>query len=611
MLPFLLLACTGSEPESPPPYTEEREPCADFDASRKALYGDLHAHTGFSFDARVYDNRLTPADAHRFAMGEAVGLTPYDADGNPTRTVQLDRPLDWVAITDHGEFLGEVARCTTEGAPGYDSSVCTRYRDPAGNGAFDFGTVMASDDPTRWPEVCGDDGCIPEASERWTAMQTAAEAAYDRTAACAFTAFPSYEYTNTRGVSNRHRNVVFRNATVPALPITTFEAPTEVALWTQLEAQCTNAGTGCQAISIPHNSNLSNGWEFTLEGFTQSELELRARVEPIVEIFQHKGDSECRNQHVNGEVDPLCDFEKLRPAGDELCNEQLGNGGMRLWGCSHRLDFVRNVLLEGLAEQRAGRVNPYRLGITASTDTHNGTPGYVDSVDFQGHVGSVDDTAGKRLGDGNITHDTIITNPGGLTGVWAEENSRDAIWRAIERREVFATSGPRIDIRFFAGWDLPEDACTGDDLALYDEGVPMGGTLPDRRRADAPTFALRADQDRAGLAKLQIIKGWVDGQGVHEQVIDVVTADETSVDTATCEPSGGAANLCALWTDPDFDPDRHAFYYARAVEGPTCRWTTRQCASFSAEERPPRCDEVPETVQQRAWSSPIWFEAEG
>ncbi len=588
MLILALLACAPSE--DPFAYSEQREPCADFRPDRRALFGDFHVHTGFSFDARVYDNQMSPTDAHDFARGSAIELTGG-------RALQLTTPLDFVGITDHAEFLGEVARCTTPGADGYDSGVCVDYRG-GDDGALDFGSMMANPDPTRWPEVCGDDDCRPEAGERWQAMAAAAEAAYDRTSACSFTAFASYEYTNTRGISNRHRNVVFRNADVPALPVTTFEAKTPVELWRQLDEQCNEADDSCDVIVIPHNSNLSNGWEFTLADQSFADLELRARMEPLVEVFQHKGDSECSGQHSNGAADPLCDFEKLRPPTDPLClGDELGTGGMRLWGCSNRLDFVRNVLLEGLSEAAAGRPNPYRLGIMASTDTHNAAPGYTESEDFQGHVGTVDDTIDKRLGDGNITHDTIITNPGGLIAVWAEENSRDAIFRSLRRKETFATSGPRIIVRFFGGWNLPTDVCSGPDLALYDDAVTMGSELT-RSRADAPSFAVRATRDRTLLERVQIVKGWVDADGTpHEQVTDVSGS------------AGGAGDdaLCAVWTDPSFDADLHAFYYARAVEVPTQRWTARQCATFTDAERPPRCAEMPATVQQRAWSSPIWY----
>ena len=619
----LALGCPADSEEPPATYVEDREPCAQRDPLRRVLYGDLHVHTSFSFDAVNYGNRLSPADAYRFAKGESVNLPPLDEEGTPTRPARLDRPLDFVAVTDHGEFLGEVAICLTPGMDGYDSATCQDFRSDSSNGAFDFGFLLSSADPERFSDVCGDDGrrCLDAALPRWQAMQAAAETHYDRTAECRFTAFPAYEYSNTEEVSNLHRNVVFGHEVVPALPRTHMESPTPLALWEGLEGDCESAGPGCDVIVLPHNSNLSNGTLFAPDypgAFSDKDqrriAELRVRMEPIVEVFQHKGDSECSPRF--SPEDPYCDFEKLRPEGDLNCGEPTGNGGMRL--CSHRLDFVRGVLGEGLAEEQRLGINPYQLGFIGSTDTHNGTPGLVDSYDFPGHVGLVDDTDAKRLGEGTVTHDAIINNPGGLAAVWAEENSREAIFAALRRREVYATSGPRISLRFFGGSQLPADLCDqASPIAAVDSlAAPMGSTIP----ADPSlSFFVQANHDpgvegKPGLPlqQIQIVKVWRDASGAHaEQAFTVAGSaqSDAAVDTSTCSTSGsGAESLCAVWQDPEYDPSQSAVYYARALENPSCRWSTRQCANFASSERPARCDDgsVPETVQQRAWSSPIW-----
>lgn len=632
LLAALSPSCGGpGAPEgAEPTYTEEREVCADRNPHRNAYYGDFHVHGAYSFDARNYESTVTPEQVYAFARGESVQLGPLDAQGVGTREVSLDRPLDFLSATEHSDFLGEINICTTPGAPGNDSAICDAYRGGDPDAAFDFGVMLAQENPTRSADLCGEDGtgCESYAQERWELMQDAAESAYDRTASCELTTFVGYEYTNTFQVSNLHRNVIFRNAEVPIRPVTTFEANTPLALWQQLDEQCTQADGDCDVVVLPHNSNLSNGRLFDPEWFEEHTddpaeeaelIALRARMEPVVEVFQHKGDSECRNGYGDPE-DPACSFEKLRPADDDLCNGELGGGGMRLWGCSHKLDFVRNVLKEGLAEERRAGFNPYRLGFIGSTDTHNGTPGLTRTIDFPGHVGTVDDTPAKRLGDGTITHDAFINNPGGLAGVWAVENSRDAIFEAFQRRETFATSGPRIPVRMFAGYQIPEDLCDRDDRVekAYAGGVPMGGVLETKNRA--PRIALWADADTGterqpgvGLAKLQIVKGWVDGSGTHEQVIDVIEAGSSgALDEATCEASGGDAQLCTVWEDPDWDPDKPTFYYARALEVPTCRWSTRECAAFADADRPPRCDSgtVEEHVQQRSWGSPIWTSTE-
>jgi len=621
----LALGCPADSDESPAVYVEDRQACAQQEPLRRVLYGDLHVHTSFSFDAVNYGNRLSPDDAYRFAKGELVHLPPLDEAGLPTRPARLDRPLDFVAVTDHGEFLGEVAICLTPGMDGYDSATCQDFRSDASNGAFDFGFLLSSADPERFSDVCGDDGrrCADAALPRWQAMQAAAEAHYDRSAECSFTAFPAYEYSNTEEVSNLHRNVVFGHEVVPALPRSHMESPTPLALWEGLEKDCESAGPGCDVLVLPHNSNLSNGALFVPDypgAFSEKDqrriAELRARMEPIVEVFQHKGDSECSTRF--SPEDPYCDFEKLRPEGDATCGEQTGNGGMRLWGCSHRLDFVRAVLGEGLAEEQRLGINPYQLGFIGSTDTHNGTPGLVDSYDFPGHVGLVDDTDAKRLAEGTVTHDAIINNPGGLAAVWAEENSRDAIFAALRRREVYATSGPRISLRFFGGSKLPADLCEqASPIAAADSlASPMGSTISGDT---APFFFVQAEQDpgvegKPGLPlqQIQIVKVWRDASGAHQEQTFTVAGSaqsDAAVDTGSCLTSGsGAESLCAVWQDPGYDTTESALYYARVLENPSCRWSTRQCANFAPSERPARCDDgsVPETVQQRAWSSPIW-----
>lgn len=633
MIPLLLLllGCKDAPDDSgtAPPPGEDREDCAKAFPERTALYGDFHVHTALSFDAGGYGLKLRTADALAFAKGEEVGIPPYDEDGNATRTARLERPLDFVGITEHSELLGEVSICTDSSKEGYDTETCQGYRE--GIGALEFGTYMAAPDPKRSEDICGEDGqrCRDAAAERWSEMRTATSAAYDRTSACTFTAFPSYEYTNTEYISNLHRNVIFKNDTVPELPVTYYEAPTPAELWSQLDSQCNQAGNGCEVLVIPHNSNLSNGQLFTPtnSGNTSDDLEeakLRAKLEPLVELFQHKGDSECRNgfDDVVAEDDPLCDFEKLRPQGDDQCGDTPGAGGMRLWGCSHRLDFVRNVLKEGLSEEDRLGINPYKLGFIGSTDTHSGLPGFVDSQDFLGHVATMDDTPVERLSEGNITHDAAIYSPGGLAAVWATENTRTAIFEALQRKETFATSGPRIPVRFFAGADIPTDLCEDPDrLATADErGVPMGGSIDGL--GSSPRFIAWAESDPGtsaspgvDLQRLQIIKGWRDGDGVlREQVYDIAGDPENgaSVNTDTCAPSGsGAESLCAVWTDPDFSPSESAFYYVRAVENPTCRWSTRQCNQLAEDGEDPlpvRCtdDSLPLTAQQRAWSSPIW-----
>jgi hypothetical protein len=616
-------------------YTEDREPCADRNPLRNAYYGDLHAHTLLSFDAYGYDLRVTPAQAYGFAHGEEIRLPPLDADGNGTRSARLLRPLDFAALTDHLDLVGEVRLCLTPGSPPYDTPECADFRAGGEMAVAHLGMMLAQEPPERSSAICGADGadCRTATAEVWGEIRAAAEAAYDRSATCGFVSFPGYEYTATPFVSNLHRIVVFRTAAVPDLPPTRFEQPAPLGLWTELAATCLDAGTACDVIVVPHNANWSNGRLFALdygEAPTLEEqrrvAELRARLEPVFEIFQHKGNQECKNGFagVLGLPDPFCDFEQIREADFEDCGDGVGVGGVIGMGCISRLDFLRNVLKAGLQERARLGFNVYRLGVIGDTDTHNGAPGNVAERGFPGHVGLVDDTPLKRLGDGTVTHEGLVNNPGGLAGVWAEERSRDAIFSALRRRETFATTGPRISVRFFAGWEYPADLCGRSDLVAtgYAQGVPMGGLLPARpTAATAPTFVVHAAADPGttgnpgtSLQVVQIVKGWLDAGGVsHERVFDVAGDRDNgaAVDPATCTPTGaGADELCAVWTDPEFDAAQQAFWYVRVLENPTCRWSAWDCLALDPAERPPPCSDpaVARVIQERAWSSAVWYE---
>jgi hypothetical protein len=614
-------------------YTEAREPCVAHNPMRSVYFGDLHVHTTYSFDAHIFDVRTTPEQAYRFARGEPVSLPPLDADGQGTQVLRLERPLDFAAVTDHSEFLGEVQVCTTPGSPGYDSADCQTFRGDSYGAARRFGLMFTPRTPQRSSGICGPDlqGCSVPAGEVWQRIQQAADAAYDRSAQCAFTSFVAYEYSASPGASTLHRNVIFRNDRVP-FPTSVFEEPTPQGLWTELKATCLDAGTGCDVLAIPHNSNESNGRMFFVEypGATsveeeRAQAEFRAAIEPVAEIFQHKGDSECMNglSGILGQPDEQCDFEKRRQPPFPDCGDGTGALGTTGAGCVSRLDFLRGVLLAGVQESERLGVNPYRLGIIASTDTHNGTPGATEESTFIGHRGTDDGTPETLLGPGILTPGGIIFNPGGLAAVWAEENSRPSIFDALRRREVFGTSGTRIVVRFFGGWNFPGGLCDDPNMVRtgYARGVPMGGQLaPQPPGSAAPVFvvsALRdpgtADRPGTPLQRLQIVKGWIENGEAHQEVFDVAgdAHNGASVDERTCTTSGpGFDSLCTVWTDPAFSPAQHAVYYVRVLENPSCRWNTYTCNALPPEQRQPACDDpsVPKTIQERAWTSPIWYE---
>ncbi len=427
--------------------------------------------------------RTTPPDAYRFARGEAIQLPPLDEHGVGTTEVRLDRPLDFAAVTDHAEYLGEASSAPP---PAHPPTTRPRACITAPPFARSLGLNVGADPPVRADFCQGSSVCADAVGPVWKVIQDAAEEAYDRTADCRFTTFVAYEYSLSPIGANLHRNVIFRNAKTVASPITTYEAETPRDLWAMLSLQCKRAGTGCDVLAIPHNSNLSNGRMFEVEypGATTEEEQrraaaLRAEMEPLVEVFQHKGDSECilGLGPATFATDELCAFEKQHAAPYDDCGaDGTGKGGLGGFGCVSWRDYLRGALETGLLEGERLGENPYKLGFIGSTDTHNGTPGATEETKYRGHLGLADQSPESSLGGGAIAGTPILSNPGGLAGVWADENSRDAIFDALRRRETFATSGTRIVVRMFCGLGLPRGPLRAADLVAegYLRGVPMG-----------------------------------------------------------------------------------------------------------------------------------------
>ncbi len=639
---LITVACDNPSPETPSAGEEEtpvkkvfeetREACEDRNPLRNVYFGDLHVHTRLSFDAWAYDVRVGPVEAYRFAKGESVFLPPLDTDGKGTREVRLARPLDFAAITDHAELLAETQLCADPESAAYDVERCQNYNQGGGEAVDALALVLGSEDPVRWPEICDREGvdCSGVADQLWTELKLATEQAYDTSSACTFTAFHGYEYTSARSISNQHRNVLFRGQETVNRPITFFEAPDPLSLWRQLEQECLLRPGGCDVITIPHNANWSNGNLFRptrdlIDGKEeQADLAtLRARIEPLVEMFQHKGDAECRNglEGINGEEDPHCTFEKMRIGPVEDCGEGTGAAAMIGLGCLSRRDFARSTLLEGLREEAELGVNPWRLGLIGGTDTHNGTPGLTEeSLQFPGHLGIDDDSPEERLGYGTLIPGGALANPGGLVAVWAEENSRNSLFDSLQRKEVYGTSGTRIVLRLFGGPDLPAGLCDQQDGVQQADasGVPMGGSLTGID--SSPSFFVTAladvgteDYPGTPLNRVQIVKGWLDLEGnMNQKVFDIAggSSEASSLNTDTClRDGGGSTSLCGQWTDPEWNPSQSAFYYARVLEEPSCRYHTYLCNQIpDTEERPPSCsgEKLPLSIQERAWSSPIW-----
>jgi hypothetical protein len=610
-----------------PPDTLNANP--ESNASRNAYFGDLHVHTSYSFDAFAFGTVASPYDAYRFAKGETI-KHPAGFD------LRLRAPLDFYAVTDHAMFLGAVkaASDTTTEFSRYEHVGYLHELNAPENQNIESLPQRVSVFTSFLPETLArvvdgdvDPNLVDQiAKDAWKDTIIAAETFNDPGN---FTTFVAYEFTSsTDDRGNLHRNVIFQGADrLPAMPFSRFHSQNPEGLWDWMDGLRQN---GIEALAIPHNSNGSNGQMFKLVDWASDPVDdewarKRIRNEPLVEVTQIKGTSET-HPLLSG-TDEWADFE-IMPyrIATTLPSEPKGS-------------YAREALLDGLALSEAGITNAYQFGLVGATDTHVGASS-LEEKNFFSKVGLLD-ADGERRGSvpmapaeaeviraaGRVNVKEIAGGEyatgayetwgaSGLTGVWAEENTREALYAALRRKEVFATSGPRIKIRLFAGYDYAED----DSLTeRYAKGVPMGAELhgADGRAPILVASALR-DPSSAALDRLQIIKGWVADGETNEQVYDVACSDGGQVDPEThrCPDNGarvdisdcsitenvGASNLEVIWQDPDHNPEHRAFYYARALENPTCRWSTWDAVKAGVEPRP----DLKKTLQERAWSSPIW-----
>ena len=591
-------------------------------ADRVALFGDMHIHTMYSHDAFMGTVRTTPDDAYRYARGEAI---PHPSG----ESIRLSgAPLDFLAVTDHAEYLGALAALIDPSSPTYGHPLTEDLFSGEGRGArARLGALSRlrelghAGDPINGPEV------------RASAWQRTMESAERHNDPGRFTALIGYEYTMGVGGRHVHRNVIFRGSEAPELPFSSLDGDPE-DLWNWLDGL---REEGIEALAMPHNMNQSDGLAFpdreTWKG-TEIDAEFaakRIRNEPVAEISQQKGTSEVHPSLSPN--DEWADFQIVQYYLDRVNNTDpisVFKGG-----------YWRDALLTGLEmEERLG-VNPYALGAVGSSDSHVSAGSYEEDNRFSSRTNTPQARGSAyREEDGGWenfwTPRTATHGTGGLAGVWAESNTRAAIFDALRRRESFATSGTRIRVRFFGGFGLEEAVAEAADpiAAAYEAGVPMGGDLsaPGRRTLGAPAsppasgsaapsflvWALR-DPENAWLQRAQVIKGWLEDGEAHERVYDVVCSDglEPDPETHRCEDNGAQVNLddCSIsrdkgavelrttWTDPDFDPGARSFYYVRVLENPTCRWSTWDALSLGIEPNP----DLHATHQERAWSSPIWY----
>ena len=579
---------------------------ADTPERRQALFGDVHVHTRNSFDAYIFGIRAKPDDAYRFARGEKIRhMAGYEI-------ALKGGALDFYAVTDHAEYIGVLPAMHDPASPmsliEYAADMFSTVRSKIA-AAFDR-VVSSMRDGKPLEELDNKD--VMRAT--WAETKAATERHYEPGK---FTTFHGYEYTSAPDYQNLHRIVLFRGVNTPDLPYSMFDSRNPEDMWAWLDAL---RAKGIEGLAIPHNSNVSNGKMFEMTTYdggpiTAEYAATRMRNEPIVEMSQVKGTSETH---------PM-----LSP-NDEWANFEVYEtliGTLRQGKTSG--SYVREALQRGLTLEQQLGVNPYKFGLIGSSDTHNGG-GPLDEENFFGKTGALDGTPEGRRAvvfegedqlQGSAATPFYKWSAAGLAGVWAEQNNREDIYAAFRRKETFATSGPRIMARLFAGHGYPADIFERADFArlAYAGGVPMGGDLKGRGEG-APTFLAEAmkDPDSAGLERLQIVRGWVDGDGeLREQVYDIACAvgapdsrthrcasQGATLDPATCAipQNYGAAQLKIRWQDPDYDPARRAFYYLRVIERPTCRWSTWEANRLGMPVR----EDLPLSVQERAWSSPIW-----
>ncbi|MEA3411150.1 MAG: DUF3604 domain-containing protein [Pseudomonadota bacterium] len=604
-----IVACGGNPPPAqetasplaPTPKESATAPAVDANPLRNAYFGETHMHTAYSLDAYIGGTRLTPSDAYRYARGETVTV-----DGKPHTH---KRPLDFAAVTDHAEYLGEMYSTMVEGAPGHDQDLLKQLRN-----------LKTLEEKQQWflkYVVENNRGTKPQHPSFFAGPETvksawkiAIDAAEAHNEPGRFTAFVAFEWSGAPNGANLHRNVIYRDAHVPDAPASYIDINREDGLWAWMAGQ---EDRGIKALAIPHNSNAGKGMMFPQVDAGGDPIDLeyaqaRQHFEPLIEMMQIKGNSEVHRNF--WPTDEFADFENA---------DSIQNYSDRTF---RKGDFVREGLKSGVANERRLGANPFKYGIIGGTDNHNGVPSDVAEDSFVGGHGPEDGTVERRRTGGvGGWIDGKDLGIGSLAGVWATENTREAIWDAMKRRETFATSGPRIKVRFFGGVDLPP--ARDDPVALvrqgYELGVPMGADLGPT--GAAPTFTVHAmkDPDGANLDRIQIIKGWVDTDGAtREQIVDVawsgkresgedgeVPAVGNTVDLKTARYTNdiGAGTLTGSWTDAQFDPEQHAFYYARVLEIPTPRWSTYDAVRAGL----PLLDGVPATIQERAWSSPIWY----
>ncbi len=577
---------------------------ADTDAphERTAFFGDLHLHTGLSFDAAASGTATSMDDAYRYALGEAVQYLG--------RTVQRQLPLDFLAVTDHAEYLG-VALAAADPAGPFAGTTWPQRLAAVSEDTIGYMNLFSASAFRGNAAPIAEFTATPLVTDNWQRVIAAAERFYRPQQ---FTTFVAFEWSPMPGGAHLHRNVIFRGPDYPQRPFSALDSPRPEDLWSYAESQRSN---DIDSVLIPHNPNMSKGLMFSMsdsfgDPITREYAERRLANERLVEITQNKGTSETRPGI--GAPDEFADFEVLNLAAERDSDPAGG--------------YLRQVLARGLEMQDAIGVNPFRLGFIGSSDFHSGVSA-TEEDNFTGALGRSDDIA-----DANAVLNTVnpvagapsaVFSVSGLTGLWAERNTRTSLFAAMQRREAFATSGTRMRVRLFAGWDFDKALIERPDWVqqAYAAGYPMGADIPARIANQPAALQLIVhavkDPEGANLDRVQVIKIWQQDGQPQERIFDVVWSDGRQPDpqsgklpavgntvnlaTATYTNDIGATELLTVWTDPEFNAQVPAIYYARVLEIPTPRWSTYLAARSGL----PLSTAVPATLQERAWTSPVFY----
>ena len=594
---FLAIVLLASTAMVPAPVVAAGNP------EREAYFGETHVHTSWSLDSYLgFNNTLAgPEEFYKYSLGQ-----PITHPGG--FTVKITKPLDWGATTEHAEYLGAVQAALDPHSQLSRTIVGKSLKfgnrvDSLATYKFLTLTILKNHPLTELmtPDVLG---------TYWKRLVEIADKYYQPGK---FTTFAAYEWTSTPNSANLHRNVFFLNTKkVPEMPFSAIDSDDPRELWKWMEGQ---RKAGNELLAISHNSNLSNGLMFPTEvddrgrPIDKAWAETRMRNEPLAELKQVKGQSETTPG-----LSPNDEFANYEVVVWQLLGYK---GDPRNFG-----SYIRQAYKDGLALQDTLGFNPYKFGVVSGSDTHSTAVPYRQKNFFGVHGGSYDETPEKRLQGGLFGFNNLWASPAGLSVVWGEENTREAIFAAMQRKETYSTSGVRIKVRLFGGWEFGPEVLKRKDWVKtgYAKGMPMGGDLP-APKGKAPSFVVWAlkDPDSANLDRIQIVKGWAKNGQTFEKVYDVAWAGKRKPDPATGKVPSightvnlakatytntiGAVELKTVWTDPEFHPSLDAFYYARVLEIPTPRWSTIQAVKLG--RVPP--DGVAATIQERAWTSPIWY----